>query len=364
LAFLDERADRPSRPSARRTPRGPSRGDSQTIRARRLTAAGIGIVVLILLFIGVKACLNSQKQQDFKDYVSNVKELTAQSNNESKQFYGLLSNPGRRGPVDLQTTVSQYSNDASQLVERAKKLDHPGELDSAQRFLVETLAFRRDGLTHIAAVLPTALGDTGRAQANLEIAGYMQEFLTSDVIYSQRFMPNLQSAVKKEGVLGDVSPLPQSRFLNDLGWLSPQVVSARVGRIRGGGTGGPVAPGTHGTGLGTVTVKPSGITLSQGSANQIKSSPNLSFDVQVMNQGQNDEKDVTVRVSITGAGKPVVVEKRITAITAGQTQIVNVPLAATPPTSRPVTIQVQTLPVPGEKNTTNNKGSFPAIFSP
>jgi hypothetical protein len=312
----------------------------------------------------VRACLSSQKEQDFKDYVTNVKEIAQQSNNESKQFFGLLSNPGRRGPVDLQTTVSQYSNDASQLLSRAKGLDHPGELSTAQRYLEETLGFRRDALTQIASVLPTALGDTGRAQANLEIAGYMQEFLTSDVTYSQRFSPNLRAAVKKEGVLGDVSPLPQSRFLNDLGWLSPAVVSARIGRLRGGGTGGPAAPGTHGTGLGTVTAKPGGTTLSQGGANQIASSPNLSFDVQVMNQGENDEKDVTVRVSITGAGKPIVVEKRIPSITAGQTQIVNVPLAASTPTGRPVTIQVQILPVPGEKNTTNNKGSFPAIFSP
>ena len=363
MAFLDERAQRPRQPAGRR----PSRGrddDNQAIRARRLTALGIGVVVLILLFIGVKACLNSQKKQDFKDYVSNVKEIAQQSNNESKRFYGLLNSPGRRGPVDLQTTVSQYSNDASQLLDRAKKLDHPGELDAAQRYVVETLSFRRDGLTSIAAALPTALGDTGRAQANLQIAGYQQDFLASDVIYSQRFLPNLQSAVKKEGVLGDVSPLPQSRFLNDLGWLSPQVVSTRVARIRGGGATGPAAPGTHGSGLATVTVKPSGTTLSQGGANQIKTSPNLSFDVQVMNQGQNDEKDVTVRVSITGAGKPIVVEKRIASFTAGQTQTVNVPLAASPPTGRPVTIQVQVLPVPGEKNTTNNKGSFPAIFSP
>jgi hypothetical protein len=363
LAFLDERADRPRGSAARRPPRGPG-DDQQTIRARRLTAAGIGIVVLILLFIGVKACLSSQKEQSFKDYVSNVKEIAAQSNNESKQFFGLLNNPGRRGPVDLQTTVSQYSNDASQLVDRAKKLDHPDELNSAQRYLVETLEFRRDGLTRIASVLPTALGDTGRAQANLEIAGYMQYFLTSDVIYSQRFTPNLQSAVKKEGVLGDVSPLPQSRFLNDLGWLSPTVVSTRIGSIRGGGAGGPVAPGTHGSGLGTVSVKPSGTSLSQGGATQIKASPNLSFDVQVMNQGENNEKDVTVRVSITGAGKPIVVEKRIPSINAGATQIVNVPLAASPPTGRPVTVQVQIQPVPGEKNTANNKGSFPAIFSP
>jgi hypothetical protein len=362
LAFLDDRAERPRRPAARRPPRGPD-GDNQAIRARRLTALGIGVVVLILLFIGVKACLNSQKEQDFKDYVSNVKEITQQSNNESKQFFGLLTNPGRRGPVDLQTTVSQYSNDASQLLSRTKGLDHPGELSTAQRYLVETLGFRRDALTQIAAVLPTALGDTGRAQANLEIAGYMQEFLTSDVVSSQRFSPNLRGAVKKEGVLGDVSPLPQSRFLNDLGWLSPAVVSARIGRLRGGGTGGPVAPGTHGTGLGTVTAKPGGTSLSQGGANQISSSPNLSFDVQVMNQGENDEKQVRVRLTMTGAGKPIVVTQTIPSITAGETATASIPLAATPPTGLPVTIKVEALAVPGEKNTTNNRAEFSAVFT-
>src|SRR5204862_1099744 len=86
LAFLDERADRPRRPEARRPPRRTAGGDNQTIRARRITAAVIGVVVLILLFIGIKACLSSQKEQAFKDYVSNVKEITQQSNNESKQF--------------------------------------------------------------------------------------------------------------------------------------------------------------------------------------------------------------------------------------------------------------------------------------
>ena len=96
---------------------------------------------------------------------------------------------------------------------------------------------------------------------------------------------------------------------------------------------------------------------------EIKATPNLSFDVQVMNQGENDESDVPVKVSISGAGKPIVVQQRLDSIAAGQSKTVSIPLAATPPTGRPVTIQVEILAVPGEKNTDNNKNSFAAVFT-
>jgi hypothetical protein len=82
-----------------------------------------------------------------------------------------------------------------------------------------------------------------------------------------------------------------------------------------------------------------------------------------MNQGENDESQVRVRLTITGAGKPIAVTQTIDSIAAGATQTATIPLAATPPTGRPVTITVQVLPVPGEKNLTNNKATFSAVFT-
>jgi hypothetical protein len=82
-----------------------------------------------------------------------------------------------------------------------------------------------------------------------------------------------------------------------------------------------------------------------------------------MNQGENDETDVPVKVSITGAGKPIVVQQRLPSIAAGQSKIVSIPLAAAPPTGRPVTVTVQIVGVPGEKNLDNNKGTFAAVFT-
>jgi hypothetical protein len=331
---------------------------------RRIAAIGGAIVLLLLLVLAVKSCRSAAKEQAFKDYNRDVGAFVQESEDESQGLFDLLAKGGQ-SPVELQNTVNGYASAAAQLVDRAKGTDHPGELDGAQRYLVETLEFRRDGLKGIAAELPRALGDRGE-QATQRIAAYMQHFVTSDNIYSQRFYPKLQAGLKSEGLLGSEKP-PKSVFLRDIQWVVPATAADRIGRIASGGSGGgstgPVAPGLHGTGLGTVTIQPGGQTLNAGGATQIKAAPNLSLDVQVANQGENDEKNVTVKVSLKGAGKPIDLEEKLATIAAGQTKTVSVPLSSTPPAGQPVTIRVEVSAVPGEKKTDNNKGSFPAVFS-
>jgi hypothetical protein len=329
---------------------------------RRAAAVGAGLLVLVLLILAVKGCRDSARKQAFRDYFRDVDGLMQQSNQESRALFGLLTRPGTQSAVQLASNVNGYRGEAAQLVERAKGLDHPDELNQASQFIVYTLELRRDGIAGVAEQLPTALGDAGQQAAAQKIAVYMRNFLASDVLYTEKAVPGLRKPAKKEGLSGELQ-IPKSHFLTDLGWLSGSTVADRIGRIRSGGSAGPAAPGVHGTGLGTVTVKPGGQTLTQGGAVDIKASPNLSFDVQVMNQGENDETDVPVKVSITGAGKPIVVQAKLPSIAAGQSKTVSVPLAASPPTGRPVTITVQILGVPGEKNLDNNKGTFAAVFT-
>jgi hypothetical protein len=329
---------------------------------RRAVAVGAGVLVLVLLILAVKGCRDSARKQAFRDYFRDVNGLMQQSNQESRALFGLLTRPGTQSAVQLASNVNGYRGEAAQLVERAKGLDHPDELSPASQQVVQVLELRRDGIAGVAQELPTVLGDAGQQAAAAKIAVYMRNFLASDVLYTERVVPGLRKPAKREALDGELE-IPKSHFITDLGWLSASTVADRVGRIRSGGSGGPAAPGIHGTGLGTVTVKPGGQTLAQGGAVDIKSSPNLSFDVQVMNQGQNDETDVPVKVSITGAGKPIVVQQRLPTIAAGQSKTVSIPLAAAPPTGRPVTVTVQIVGVPGEKNLTNNKGTFAAVFT-
>lgn len=329
---------------------------------RRAAAVGIGVVVLILLILAIKGCRDSARKQAFRDYFREVDGLMQQSNQESRALFGLLTRPGTQSAVQLASNVNGYRGEAAQLVDRAKGLDHPSELGNASQFVVYVLELRRDGIAGVAQQLPTALGDAGQQAAAAKIAVYMRNFLASDVLYTEKAVPALNKPAKKQGLSGELQ-VPKSHFITDLGWLSASTVADRIGRVRSGGSAGPASPGIHGTGLGTVTVKPGGQTLTQGGAVDIKSSPNLSFDVQVMNQGENDETNIPVKVTISGAGKPIVVQAQLAAISAGQSKTVSIPLAAAPPTGRPVTITVQIAGVPGEKNLTNNKGTFAAVFT-
>jgi hypothetical protein len=328
---------------------------------RRLVAAGAGLVVVILLVLLVKGCRDSAREQAFRDYFRNVNGIVQESNDESAQLFDLLTKPGTRSPIDLGENVNGFRAGAAQLVDRAESLDHPDELDNAHRHLLTTLTLRRDGIAGVAEQLPTALSDTGQEEATSHIAVWMRNFLASDVIYTEKVVPNLHNAAKDQQ-LGDLE-VSKSHFITDLGWLMPATVADRISRIRGGGSAAPATPGLHGTGLGTVTVKPGGQQLNAGGATELQSSPNLSFDVEVMNQGDNDETEVPVKLTVSGSGKPIVVQGKIDSIAAGETKTVSLPLAAAPPTGRPLTVEVQAIGVPGEKNLDNNKAEYAVVFT-
>jgi hypothetical protein len=345
--------------------------DPQTLRVRRAVAAGAGLIVLILLFFGVRGCLDARKDQAYKDYVAEVTDVVNTSNQESEAMFEVLRGEQRdASPVDLENAVNGFRVDAEQLVERAKELDHPGELDPANNTLTEVLEFRRDGLRGIARAVPTALGDENRTEARRRIAAQMQLFLVSDVLYTQRFVPELQRAMEERGLLSQVQ-IPESQFLPDIDWLRPGTVSDRLSRVSGsggddeGGGDESASPGLHGTGLGTVSVTPGDAQLSPDASTptEIEAAENLAFEVQVSNQGENDERDVPVKVTLSGAGNPIELEETIPDIGAGETETVSIPVADSPPIGRAVTVEVEVERVPGEETSDNNTGEFRVVFT-
>ncbi len=343
---------------------------------RRAIAVGGGLLVLLLLFFGIRGCQASQKEQGFKDYVRDAEELVAESDQQSTALFDLLENPGN-SEVDFTSNINGSKVQAEQLVDRAKSLDVPDQLKGAHNRLEDTLEFRRDGLDGIAGVAATGTdtgnGATGAADEETDpnklIAAQMQSFLTSDVIYSQRFLPSLLSTIEEENLDQDV-PVPASltdletiQFLPDIRWLEPSFVSDTLGAI-GSSTDEPATPGLHGNGLGTVTVQPSGTQLVEGSAAQIPFTEDVSFDIEIADQGDQPEADVVVSVEIAGeSGEPIQLEETLDAINPGESKVVNVPLAETPPIGETVDITVKVEPVPGEEKTDNNEATFTAIFS-
>ena len=89
----------------------------------------------------------------------------------------------------------------------------------------------------------------------------------------------------------------------------------------------------------------------------------LKFVIQVANQGENTETDVKVNVTVGKGGDAIKLDKVLDTIAAGETKPVEIPLADQPPTGQNVPITVEIEPVPGEKKTDNNGGTFSAIFT-
>lgn len=328
---------------------------------RRSVAAGAGFLVLILLVLGVRGCLDARKERAFKDYVRDVGALVGESDQESDALFELLTNPGSADDVDIQNQLNTFRNQAGQLVDRARNIDHPDELGTAHRFLVETFEFRRDGVSAIAEALPTAIADQGdRKEGTDKVARSMQNFLASDVVYQTRVTPSIDGALKEEGLSGEET-IPKSTFLPDVDWLQPGTVADRVRSLGGTAGDGDAAPGLHGNGLGGVTL--GGQALSAGGSASVRISEDLKFVIQVANQGENTETDVKVNVQVGRGGDVIKLDKVLDTIAAGETKPVEIPLADQPPTGQNVPVSVEIEAVAGEKKVDNNKATYSVIFT-
>ncbi|HEX2233608.1 MAG TPA: hypothetical protein VHG69_09610 [Thermoleophilaceae bacterium] len=361
LSFLDE-PDESARPRRQAGAVRPG-VDRQTLIARRTVAGGAAVLALILLVLGVRGCLDARKERALKDYVRDVDALARESNQQGEALFGLLSGGGGESQeVDVTNALNGFRVQSAQLVDRARSLDHPGEVDGAHDYLIETLQFRSEGMARIGDNLPTALGDQDQRQGTERVTAQMQGLLASDVIYFQRFLPGLLSALEAEDIEREVR-VPRDDdigFVPDIEWLDPAFVADRVSGVRTG-EDSEAAPGLHGNGLGTVTL--GGQALTPGASTTVTLSDELAFEIQVANQGDNTETDVNVRVTVGEGDDAIELDEPLDTIAAGETKTVTVALEEQPPTGQTVPIEIEVEPVAGEEMTDNNVGSFSAIFT-
>ena len=354
------------RPSGPGGPGGGSRRpDPATAHQRQLVLGGGALLVFILLVVLVSSCQSSRKERALKDYNRAVTELAADSDMVGKDFFTALD--AASAGNDVEVRVNQLRLTADELAKRAQGLEPRDELVRAQGSLELVLNLRAQGLRKIADKLPGALVD-GRDNAQSvetalsQIAGQMQQFLASDVIYSQRTAPYIADALRE----AEIEPrVKLSVFLPSLGWLDPNAIADRLGsqRAKGGRGADPnPAPGLHGHSLTSVTV--GGRTLQPGEVpNRVPARPAPAFTVKFANGGDSDEREVVVTTSVSsGSGKPTSRKKTIAQTKSKSDASVTIPLGASPPAGA-ATLTITVSNVPGEEETANNKQTFTILFT-
>ena len=327
---------------------------------RRTIAAGAALLVVILLVVGVRGCLNARKERAMEDYVRDSNELISLSKSESPKLFNTLQAPNAQAQaVSRQNQVNELKVESETIADRAHDLDVPDELSSAQDYLLESLELRRDALAVVADQLPNALATQERRTGTARIAQMMQVFLASDVLLKSRYLVDLDDALKKEQIDAHQPSKGALTFVENLDWLQPDYVADQIAGIRGGG--GTATAGLHGDGLGTVSL--GGVALTPGASATVQVTRDTAFDVQVANQGDSTETDVGVTVAVGSGADAIKLEETIDEIAAGETKTVTIPLSEQPPTGQNVPIKVNVKPVPGEKVTDNNVGEFTVIFT-
>lgn len=377
MSFFDDGEETAPRPSSRTTrsraddtatqprprrPQGSSGSfapDQHTVVVRRRAAAGIGVLLLIAIVLIVNGCLKSEKAQALKNYNQSVSQLARESDEQvSHPLFSTLPGAAGKSALSVEEQVDQLRLEAQNLASRARSLSVPSEMTSAQRNLLLALDLRAEGLTKLAALLPTVLGGQDK-QAGSQIAGNMENYLASDVIYSQRVAPLIQQTLASAGIHGRSTA--STRFLANVGWLEPSTAQARIsGQANSGGQNAQAVTGNHGSALKGVSVGSNTLEAEPG-LNHISGGGSPTFTVQVENSGESPETNVKVDVTVTAAGKQLRASNVIEKTEPGKTTSVQVPVTGVP-VGVAAKIEVYVEGVPGENDLENNKGTYLAIF--
>jgi len=320
---------------------------------RRGLALGGGLIVLILIVLGIKGCLDARKERALTDYARNVSQIVEETQQTSKAFFGKLADPGALSVTDFVDQVNADRSAMDNYASRVESLSTPGDMGHAQNALELVYELRRSAMDEIAAKMSTALGNVGSQRAMATIAGEMQALLSSDVLYAEVVRPEIDGVLAANGIEG--SDVPKSVFLAEgTKWLEESAVAVALGSVSGS-SAGSATPGVHGLGL--IGTSLNGTELVAESTTAVASEGTPEVEVSVQNQGESTENGVGVSVSVNGGAA---VEGQIDSIGAGEIASVSIPLTSLP--RGQATLEVDVGTVPGEKVSENNKASYTVEF--
>lgn len=309
-------------------------------------------MILILIVLGVRGCLNARKHRALSDYARNVTQIVDETNQTSESFFGKLADPGKLTVTDFVAEVNADRSAMDSYASRIDSLDTPGDMSSAQRALKLTYELRASAMDEIADKVSTALGDVGSKKATEEITKQIGVLAASDVVYAEVARPEIDGVLESNGIEGD--NVPKSVFVPEgTKWLEESAVSTALGSVSGS-SGGASTSGVHGLGL--IGTSINGTPLSSEEATSVSAEETPEVEVEVQNQGESTENGITVSVTVNGN----TLTGEISSIEAGATETATIPL--TPAPKGEATLEVEAEPVPGEEVTENNEASYTVVF--
>lgn len=346
------RAGGPRRP----TFRGPD-GLAPLLRLVLLVALAIFVVLVLVLW--AQSCRSQSRTNAYRDYMEDVAGVAEASEAIGRDLNRQLTTPGI-DREDLIKAIEGLTGRQEQVVANAQELDPPGPLREEQDAAVESLQFRVNGLSGLAAAF-RELGRAGSAnRAGAVLAAQAERFVASDVIWDDLFAQPGKEELEAQGITGVA--VPDSNFVITADLASVRSMDALWQRLQGAAEGG-TPTGLHGTGIVSTVVLPSGEQLAEGEETVVEATSDLAFRVTIQNSGDSQEVGIQVTLTIQKSPDPITQTKTIQLIDSGESKSVEFEDLGQPPFGPTTPVKVDVKPVPGEANTANNSAEYPVVFS-
>jgi hypothetical protein len=323
---------------------------------RLLIAIGILIALFVVFGLLIQSCASTSKHDSYANYANDVGKIAHSSEDDGAALASALTSGSKTSSIasSLRGIADQERQNAAQ----AQKLDPPGPLRPENEQLVEALQLRVSGVDGLATTLEQIVPKKTTGEAAL-LTEQSDRLLASDVVWSDLFQAPSAAEMAKQGVTG-VAP-PSSAFVQNRQLFSETSMAYLLQRLRGASTGGKVT-GRHGTGIVSTKVLPGGQSLSTETENTVTATTNLAFQVTIEDSG--DSQEVGIKVTLTVQQNPAIVRTlKIPVINPGQQKSVTFRNLGQVKFAEKEHVLVDVAPVQGETFTSNNKATYPVIFS-
>jgi hypothetical protein len=366
VSFFDE-GDEPRTTITRPRTRRPA-VDDRTLLIRRGVAALVVVLIIVLAVLGIKALVDSQATSALQTYANDVTSMVGAEQTEVRMpFFEQLDNAyNSANPSGVPANIQQFVQTEQSNYHTAETWKVPSQLVGAQRQFVQVLGLRYEALQKIEEQLSAVLGAGDQASAIKAIAGDMQLLLAADVIYAERVRPLIAEALANAGIT--TATVPESVFLPDVGWLTPQTTATHILGFVPQSLGGQAPTGSPGHELVSVS-GPSG-PLTSGLHRFVLGASGITFTLQVLNSGTEIVHGATTEVHFSSrlvSVKCLDKQATIRETQPGQTYQSAIVINATPTCdafyNEPIEMYARVVPLPGETDKTNNVKQFTVEFT-
>ena len=347
---------RGGRGTGMRRPTGPPRGLTPLLRLLAL----ISVLIAVLVFFGLvlQSCAATSKHARYEHYMSKVATIAHSSEDDGASVADALTTPGTK-VSSLTAKLAGIAEQERQNVAAAERLDPPGPLRDENRAVVQALQLRVSGVAGLAKTFTATATSKSSGDAAV-LAAQAERLLASDVVWDDFFKDASTGLMAEKGVSGVVAP--DSNFVSNPDFITEHSMGLVLQRLRGASTGGTPS-GIHGTNVVSTKAEPGDQVLSTTTENTVTASTNLGFKVTVHNGGGSQEVGIKVTLTISKAGGAIVKTQTIKVINPGADASITFTDLGGVPFARRTSVDVAVAPVPHEKDATNNKASYPVIFS-